>query len=128
MGWISYIYLLPFFLIPNPLCTIMTTTDKFVWTVLTYVVSLFIIAPLTFISWLLAFAHNEGASVGSAGVVGYYAFYLFRFPTHNLIDWFNVKGDYFFIGLILNIFINAGLMTWIVITVMTLTGKFKAFE
>lgn len=106
----------------------MTTTDKFVWTILTYVVSLFIIAPLTFLSWLIAFAHDEGARVGSVGVIAYYTFCLFRFPAHNLIDWFDVKGDYFFIGLILNIFINAGMLTWIVIKVMTLKGKFKVFE
>jgi hypothetical protein len=106
----------------------MTNSDKFTWTILAYIASLFVVGPLTFLSWLVAFAHSEGTIAESVGILGSYAFLIFRFPVHNLLDWLSIEDDYFFSGLILNIFINSALVTWVVITVMTRKGKFKVFE
>jgi hypothetical protein len=106
----------------------MTNSDKLTWTFLIYLVSLFVVGPLTFLSWLIAFAHDEGAIAEPVGVIGHYAFLIFRFPTHNVMDWYNIEGDYFFVGLIGNIFINAALTTGIVLTIMNRKGKFNAFK
>jgi hypothetical protein len=106
----------------------MNISEKLTWSALIYIVSICIVGPLTFLSWLIAFSYDEGTIVNSIGKAGHYAFHVFRFPTHNLVAWLNIEGDYFFIGLVINVFINSAILTWIVITIMTRMGKFKAFH
>lgn len=101
----------------------MKISDRATWTVLIYLVSLCVIAPLTFLSWLIAFGHDEGTMYEPLGIIGYYSFYVFRFPTHNFLTLDN-DGDFFF-GLIINVFINSALATFIVIGIGTWRGKFK---
>lgn len=100
--------------------------DKFTWSVLTYLVSVITVGTLTFLSWLLASAHDEG-NVTSVSTLGTWVFEMLRFPTHPLFQGLGVN-DYFVDGLVINIFVNSAFVTWIVVTVMAKKGKFKASQ
>lgn len=72
---------------------------------------------LTFLSWLTAFAHDEGTVNEVIGTIGYYSFHVFRFPFHNLF-WGNraFVTDHYFLLLFLNVLFYS-LLTTISITI-----------
>jgi hypothetical protein len=81
---------------------------------LVFVVLLLGFGILTALSWFLAYGHGEGCD-STICIAGYYSFYLFRFPTHNII--FLKEGlvkDLFIPGLIVNVFFYSSLITFIV--------------
>ena len=102
----------------------MRISDRATWTVLIYLVSVCVIAPLTFFSWLIAFGHDEGTMYEPLGLIGYCAFYVFRFPTHTFLTWDHAT-DFYTPGLIINIFINSALTTIIIVGIMSWKGKFR---
>jgi hypothetical protein len=57
----------------------MTNSDKFTWTILAYIASLFVVGPLTFLSWLVAFAHSEG-TIAESVPTPFWSF-VFQFTT-----------------------------------------------
>ena len=66
---------------------------------------LVVVAFLTGVSYLAAFAHDEGA--GGAAI----PFMLFRFPTHTLFwDYFSQSSYRYTLGPWINIFLNAFLL------------------
>jgi hypothetical protein len=93
----------------------MEVTDRRAINILIFIFSLFVIGILTALSWLLAFANDEGGP-SLIGKIGHYAFLIFRFPTHNLI-WLKPEliSKWFVPGLIVNVFIYSALTTFIVV-------------
>jgi hypothetical protein len=75
-----------------------------------------VIGILTGLSWLTAFAYDEGTTYESIGIIGYYSFHIFRFPSHNII-WLKPEliGKWFFPGLLINVVFYASLITTVLI-------------
>lgn len=69
-------------------------------------------AILTSVSWLLAFANDEGTVNETIGAIGYYGFNVFRFPTHNLFwDKQEFVMDNYFVLLFVNVLLYSLLTT-----------------
>ena len=91
----------------------MEVTNRQAFNILIFIFSLFVIGILTALSWLLAFANDEGGP-SLIGTIGHYSFLIFRFPTHNLI-WLRPEliSKWFTPGLIINVFLYFLLVTFI---------------
>ena len=93
----------------------MATTSEQATNILVFLLSSFIIGILTAISFVGAFAVDEGTASGFIAQVLYHAFLIFRFPMHNLI-WLKPEliGAWFVPGLFINIIIYGSLTTFII--------------
>jgi hypothetical protein len=104
--------------IPTGQFDIMTTikiSNRQASVVLIFIVSTLVIGFLTALSLLLAFANDEQGP-STLGLIGHYSFYVFRFPTHNLI-WLEPEliSSLFIPGLFVNVFLYSTLMTYIIV-------------
>jgi hypothetical protein len=92
----------------------MEITNRQAYYILIFILSVFVIGSLTGLSWFLAFANDEQGA-GLPETIGYCAFLVFRFPTHNLI-WLrpDLISSLFFPGLMVNVILYSVLTTFIV--------------
>lgn len=86
-------------------------------TALTFILLVAAIGLLTVVSWLLAFA-NEEQGPSTIGLIGTYAYYVFRFPTHNLI-WLkpDLISSLAFPGLFVNVLLYSALATYVIVRI-----------
>lgn len=93
--------------------------------ILTFIVSAFVIGLLTALSFLLAWSNDEQGP-NTLGLIGHYSFYVFRFPTHNLI-WLRPEwiGPLFFPGLFVNVVLYSTLITYAVTQFNRFKGQRK---
>jgi hypothetical protein len=89
-------------------------TDKQAFNTLIFIISFIFIGILTTLSWILAFGNDEGGP-STIGLIGYYSFHVFRFPTHNLI-WLKPEliSKLFAPGLLINVLLYSALTTFFV--------------
>jgi hypothetical protein len=95
----------------------MELTNKQAFNGLIFILSSFILAILAGVSFIVAWAHDEGTINEGIGYIGYYSFCVFRFPTHNLLWYFmpySSRVDFFFLGLFINVLLYVTLTTFIV--------------
>jgi hypothetical protein len=92
----------------------MEITDRQAFNGLMFIISSFIIGLLTALSLVLAWA-NEEQGPNTIRLIGHYCFYIFRFPTHNLV-WQRPEliDKLFFPGLLVNVFLYASLTTFVI--------------
>lgn len=93
----------------------MTIRNKYGFTAGLFILSCFIVGILTFSSFILAWAYDEGTIYEPVGIVGHYLFLVLRLPTHNLI-WQRpaLIEKLFFPGLLVNIVIYSLAITFAV--------------
>ena len=103
--------------------------EKIADSIVIFIISMLIISFMTFLSFITAFAHDEGTINETIGIIGYYSFYVFRFPSHNII-WLKPEliGKLFMPGLFINIIFYSTALTIIINRIIKKKNKAEGKE